>query len=141
VERVWNDDERAALVALLRTRPSKLSWSDIAAEVSARGSARAFWDEVHPADLFDDADDSALVDAARDIVDWRSAGHGFLTFRDDDYPTQLREIHEMPPVLFHSGSCWQTRSAYRSSVPGRHRLGDSRSHELWPPVSWTAGPR
>jgi DNA processing protein len=29
---------------------------------------------------------------------------GLLTFRDEDYPAQLREIHEMPPVLFHRGT-------------------------------------
>jgi DNA processing protein len=104
VERAWDDDERAALVALLRTRPSKLTWPDITAEVSARGSARMFWDELHPAGLFDDIDNSALADAAQDIAAWHSANLGFMTFRDHDYPAQLREIHEMPPVLFHRGS-------------------------------------
>jgi DNA processing protein len=100
--RVWDDDERAALVALLRTRPGKRTWSDITAEVAARESARAFWDELHPAGLFDDDDGNAT--AARDIAGWQAAGLGFLTFRDEDYPAQLREIHEMPPVLFHRGS-------------------------------------
>jgi DNA processing protein len=103
VARDWDDDERAALVALLRTRPSRLTWPDITAEVSARGSARAFWDELHPAGLFDDVDTDALADAARDITAWQSADLGFLTFRDHQYPAQLREIHEMPPVLFHRG--------------------------------------
>ncbi len=100
--RAWDDDERAALVALLRTRPAKLTWADITAEVAARESARAFWEEHHPAGLFGD-DATALADAARDIAEWRAAGLGFLTFRDADYPAQLREIHEMPPVLFHQG--------------------------------------
>jgi DNA processing protein len=103
VEGAWNDDERAALVALLRTRPAKLTWSEITAQIAARGSARAFWDELHPAGLFDDVDAGALADAARDIASWRSANLGFLTFRDHQYPAQLREIHEMPPVLFHRG--------------------------------------
>jgi DNA processing protein len=104
VERVRDENERAALVALLRTRPSKMTWADIAAEVAARGSARAFWDELHPASLFDSADADSLADAARDITGWRAANYGFLTFQDDDYPAQLREIHEMPPVLFHRGT-------------------------------------
>lgn len=102
MERTWDEDERAALVALLRARPGKRTWPEIAAEVAARGSARAFWDESHPAGLFDH--DDALADAARDIAGWRSANLGFLTFRDNDYPAQLREIHEMPPVLFHHGT-------------------------------------
>lgn len=96
------DDERAALVALLRTRPGKLTWADITGEVAARESAQAFWDEHHPAGLFDD-DSTALAEAAQDIAAWRTEGLGFLTFRDPDYPAQLREIHEMPPVLFHQG--------------------------------------
>lgn len=103
VERAWDDEERAALVALLRTRPSKLTWSDITAEVATQGSAQAFWDQWHPPGLFDD-DSAALADAARDIADWSAANLGFLTFRDRDYPAQLREIHEMPPVLFHKGN-------------------------------------
>jgi DNA processing protein len=106
--RAWDDDERAALVALLRTRPDKRTWSDITAEVAAKGSARDFWDELHPAGLFDHHDDAtATAEAARDIAAWQDAGLGFLTFRDDDYPAQLREIHEMPPVLFHKGSLLQ----------------------------------
>lgn len=99
----WDEDERAALVALLRTRPSKLTWSDITAEVAARGSALALWEELHPVGLFDNDDADALTDATRDLAGWRSAGLGFLTFRDREYPAQLREIHEMPPVLFHRG--------------------------------------
>lgn len=111
MERSWDDEERAALVALLRTRPSRLTWSDITAEVQSRGSARAMWDHHHPADLFDgiDVPDSpeataALTQATHDIRDWRASDFEFLTFRDDGYPAQLREIHEMPPVLFHKGT-------------------------------------
>lgn len=103
MKRTWDENERAALVALLRTRQPKLSWTDITAEVAARGGARSFWDEVHPASLFDDEGSDALDEAARDIAEWRSTNLGFLTFQDPEYPAQLREIHEMPPVLFHRG--------------------------------------
>jgi DNA processing protein len=103
VDLTWDENERAALVALLRTRPGKRTWSDLTTEVAARGSALAVWDELHPASLFDHGDTDPLADATRDISRWRSAGHGFLTFRDPEYPAQLREIHEMPPVLFHRG--------------------------------------
>ncbi|MFC4854331.1 DNA-processing protein DprA [Actinophytocola glycyrrhizae] len=109
MDRPWNEDERAALVALLRTRPAKLTWSEITAEIATRGSALALWDELNPAGLFDhtDAPDgpaAALAEAAHDVSRWRAADFGFLTFGDDDYPVQLREIHEMPPVLFHRGT-------------------------------------
>lgn len=94
------DGERAAMVALLRTCPAKLTWADITAEVSAGESAHALWEEHHPTGLFDT---TAITDAAKDIAAWRAAGLGFLTFRDPDYPAQLREIREMPPMLFYQG--------------------------------------
>lgn len=99
----WNDDERAALVALLRTRPDGMKWPQIVAEVDARSSALQLWDELNPADLFDRGDAPAdLVKARDDIADWHDLG--FLTFLDDGYPPQLREIHDLPPVLFHRGT-------------------------------------
>lgn len=104
MERAWDENERAALVALLRTRPAKRTWSDLTAEVAANGSALAVWNELNPASLFDDVDTDPLTEAARAISGWRSADSGFLTFRDPEYPPQLREIHEMPPVLFHKGT-------------------------------------
>ena len=106
MDRPWDEDERAALVALLRTRPSKLTWAEITAEVTSRGSALTLWNELNPAGLFDDPDGqaSALNEAAHDIRQWREADFGFLTFGDEDYPAQLREIHEMPPVLFYQGT-------------------------------------
>lgn len=111
----WDAAERAALVALLRERPplldgeavnttSRSSWSQVTAEVDARGSAIALWHELHPPGLFDGDDDGNLAQAAADVEAWDEAGLGFLTFRDSRYPAQLREIHEMPPVLFHRGT-------------------------------------
>lgn len=100
----WDDSERAALVALLRTRPGRMTWPQIMAEVDSRGSAVAMWNEAKPADLFDGpAEQPALREAQRDLADWNSADLGFLTFLDEDYPAQLREIHDLPPVLFHRG--------------------------------------
>lgn len=99
----WDDTERAALVALLRERPERLTWPEIAAGVSERGSARELWEQLTPPDLFDH-DSGPLAEAARMIQEWRATGVRFLAFLDDAYPAQLREIHEMPPVLFHSGT-------------------------------------
>lgn len=100
----WDDSERAALVALLRTRPGRMTWPQIMTEVDSRGSAVAMWNEATPAGLLDGpAEQPALREAQRDIADWNSADLGFLTFLDEDYPAQLREIHDLPPVLFHRG--------------------------------------
>jgi DNA protecting protein DprA len=111
----WDVAERAALVALLRERPplphgdavsttSRSTWAQVTAEVDARGSALVLWHELHPPGLFDGDDDVSLDQAATDIAAWDEADLGFLTFRDEQYPAQLREIHEMPPVLFHRGT-------------------------------------
>lgn len=101
----WDDAERVALVALLRTRPDGLKWPQITAEVDRRASARALWDELHPLTLLDDDTEAPeLAEARRDIEAWQAANLGFLSFLDDDYPAQLREIHDLPPVLFHRGT-------------------------------------
>lgn len=100
----WDDRERAAFVALLHTRPRRMTWSQIASEVDEHGSAVSLWDSQHPPALFDPAADQPALSAARlDLVRWRAADLGFSTFLDDDYPAQLREIHDLPPVLFHRG--------------------------------------
>jgi DNA processing protein len=39
----WDDTERAALVALLRTRPNGLNWRQITEAVDTRDSAIALW--------------------------------------------------------------------------------------------------
>lgn len=101
----WDDAERSALVALLRARPDRLTWPQIATEVADRGSALDLWHNHFPVDLFGgDEATPALVEAGRDIAEWREAGLGFLTFMDAGYPAKLREIHELPPVLFHRGT-------------------------------------
>lgn len=100
-----DDADRAALVALLRTRPGGLTWAQIAIGVVERWSAVALWSEQTPADLFGIEEQApALLEAARDVDRWQTAGLGLLTVLDDDYPAQLREIHELPPVLFHRGT-------------------------------------
>lgn len=101
----WDDTERAALVALLRARPSRMTWPQITAEVDRHGSALELWRAHHPASLFEsDAELPALAEARRDIAGWLAAGLGFMTFLDDAYPAQLRDIHDLPPVLFHRGA-------------------------------------
>jgi DNA processing protein len=100
---VWDDAERAALVALLRARPRDMKWPVIVSEVDARESALDLWHEMFPPNLLDD-EAPELAEASRAIAAWQEAGLGFLTFLDDDYPAQLRAVHDLPPVLFHRGT-------------------------------------
>jgi DNA processing protein len=105
VMHAWNDRERAALVALLRTRPDGLTWPEIAAEVADARSAHAVWDKRRSPDLFaDDTAADALTEAVNDIDSWQRADFRFLTFMDSEYPKQLLEVHQLPPVLFTKGT-------------------------------------
>lgn len=100
------DIERATLVALLRVRPRGLSWPQLVAEIIERGSPDSAWEALVELSLFDTDTDrrDAVVEAAADITAWAAAGLGFHTFLDGTYPSQLREIHQMPPVLFSRGA-------------------------------------
>jgi DNA processing protein len=100
---VWDDVERAALVALLRSRPANLTWSQIAAEVADLHSARGVWDRHQPQDLFGDGAEHALANALADVRQWQKAKFRFSTFLDEDYPAQLRDVRDFPPVLFTLG--------------------------------------
>jgi DNA processing protein len=97
--------ERAALVALLR-QPG-LSWSEIAHDVQEVGSALAVLDRVigQPDTLFADTRsvEPLLAAAAVDLAAWQAEGITVRAFFDDEYPAQLRDIREMPPLLFTRG--------------------------------------
>jgi DNA protecting protein DprA len=117
-------EERAALLALMEERPTlrgenagKTSWSTIASEVSMLGSAIKLWEQFHPPAVGDDdymfafddirvADDSdlQLEQAMETVRSWEKASDfDVVTVLDIAYPLALREIHQMPPVLFAKG--------------------------------------
>ena len=99
------DPEDVALVALLRLQPKGLSWPQIAAQVVESGSAVDVWERsvaAQPA-LFD-VHDGPLEQAQADLERWRSQSLRVVTVLDADYPAQLRELHEMPPILFCRGT-------------------------------------
>src|SRR5512139_1871874 len=115
--------ERAVLMALLEERPpmpgedNRTSWSEIALEVSLRGSASSLWDETRALTLDGMADPDGALDRARDrLREWADADFDMLTVLDPDYPLALRGIHEMPPILF-------TKGAFRSDDVGVSIVG------------------
>lgn len=97
--------ERAALVALLRTRPGGRSWTELADRIADAGTAYGVWQELgaDSPTLFD-PDEGPLSAATADLRAWVEEGLRVLTFLDDDFPSQLREIQEMPPILFARGT-------------------------------------
>jgi DNA processing protein len=93
--------ERAALVLLLRTgtRP----WQHYADLVEEAGSALAVLEqEAGPQQqLLDPHPD--LQAAAGQIEEWRAEGMRLLTVLDEDYPENLRGVHDRPPLIFVAG--------------------------------------
>ncbi len=96
-------EEQAALVALLQTRPDKMSWLEITAKVLEAGSALAVWERHAPATLPGLVHDDALEAADQEITRWLAQGSTFLTVLDGDYPARLLGVHQAPPVLFARG--------------------------------------
>lgn len=98
--------ETAALVALLR-RP-RARWADVTAEVLAEGSAGAVLARVlgQGDTLF--AHDEPIADAMREalaeIEAWENAGIGIHSLFDSSYPSRLRDVHQMPPLVFTRGT-------------------------------------
>ncbi len=99
-------DQRAALVALLRSRPKRLTWNAIAAKVIFAGDAVSVWEELayDGGMVADPRAASALADARREVQQWDQDGLTMLTVLDDEYPARLLDIRETPPVLFLRGN-------------------------------------
>jgi DNA processing protein len=105
--------QRAAVVALLRVPGA--SWPEAAATVIERGDATDLLAErLGEGDtLFalGDSIDTMLTTAARDLEGWLADGIGVHTCLDDSYPEQLRDIHQVPPVVFTRGRLASDRRA------------------------------
>ena len=95
--------EYAALVALLRTRPAKMSWPTIAQEVAVVGSAIAVWETFAPVELLPAPGGSPLELAKAEVDGWMERGLKFVSVLDRDYPRRLLDIQETPPMLFVQG--------------------------------------
>jgi DNA processing protein len=103
--------EPAAIVALLRRgdRP----WHHYAQLIEAAGSALDLLegryqdpDELEALRLFPPAEPAAKADLdeiTREIEGWQAEGMTLVTVLDDDYPANLRSIHNRPPLLFVRG--------------------------------------
>ncbi len=96
--------EHAALVALLRTRPEKLTWRRLTDRVLDNGSAVDIWHSFHPISLMPSEDDTTPLDeSAADLSRWERQGLTFLSALDPSFPAQLRRTTACPPFLFAQG--------------------------------------
>ncbi len=62
-----------------------------------------------------------LADARAEIARWQSAGLRLLTVLDDDYPPNLRTVHDRPALLFLAGDLTLARKASAIGVVGTRR--------------------
>jgi DNA processing protein len=125
--KVMRDDawtQAAALVALLR-RPA-VRWPEVAADVLAEGDALAVLgrrlrtqETLFPDDT---ALHEALTAAATQVQEWVSDGIGVHTLLDSSYPRRLRDIHQMPPLIFTRGTLAGDRRAV--AVVGTRKPSD-----------------
>jgi DNA processing protein len=102
--------ERAGLLTLLRM-PGR-SWSQVADEVEAAGSALAVLRAGGPpgqGDLLAETDDPDVFveEAEEEIKGWEHQGMRFITLLDSDYPAQLLTVHQRPPFLMTRGTLSQ----------------------------------
>jgi DNA processing protein len=119
--------ESAALVALLRT--AKRPWSDYADLVEARGSALSLLEDEDSGTLFGD---DRLDQAAADIERWHSSGIRLVTVLDQEYPENLRAVHDRPPMIFIAGRL-EPRDARAVAVVGARQAtahGLDRAKEI-----------
>jgi DNA processing protein len=97
-------EEQAALLAWLR-RP-KVVWSTVTEQLEECGSVQAAAAGASPAQgaLFDIAPADDAQEAAADLERWERAGIRMVSVLDREYPSNLRMIHQRPPVLFLHGT-------------------------------------
>jgi DNA processing protein len=108
---LWNRSETVALVALLRPKPAGISVAQICADVADHGTASAAWHARFASWLFPPPEaDVALAQAQKDLSGWEDLAT-VTAFMDASYPAQLREINQMPPLVFTRGTLLSYESA------------------------------
>ena len=96
-------EEQAALVAWLRQ--PKVAWSMVTEQLEECGSVRAAaaGEAAAQGSLFGVTLTDDVEKAAADLGRWKRAGIRMVSVLDPEYPSNLRMIHQRPPVLFLRG--------------------------------------
>jgi DNA processing protein len=113
-------EEQGALVAWLR-RPGVV-WSTVTDQLEEHGSVRVAVAEAAPGQgtLFEESEKDDVEAAAADLERWEGAGIRMVSVLDPEYPSNLRMIHERPPVLFLRGSNDERDATSVAVVGTRH---------------------
>ena len=94
-------------------RTGKRPWNVYAELVEDAGSAITVLEEERDPTLFDTQPDE-LQATERQIAEWQDSGMRLLTILDDDYPENLRAVHDRPPLIFVAGRLEHGRTNDRS---------------------------
>lgn len=95
-----NSEELVALVALLRYGSFQTSQMALRQRLIDGDSPSLI--------LAEDSNSRLIYDrAVRDVDQWITSGERPLSWLDSDYPQQLREVHDFPPVIFVRGKLAQ----------------------------------
>jgi DNA processing protein len=113
-------DEQAALVAWLR-RP-QVVWSTVTEQLEECGSVRTAAAGEAPAQgsLFETTPADDVDKAASDLERWERGGIQMVSVLDPEYPSNLRMIHQHPPVLFMRGTADERDATSVAVVGTRH---------------------
>jgi DNA processing protein len=130
--------ERAALVYLLRNGKRWRHLTDLVALThSALAVLRREFSDIYP-------EDDALKAVEMEIQRWERSGCRLVTILDDDFPLNLRGVHDRPPFLFVKGQLYSktdrkavavvgTRQASEDGLRRAARLGGGWQNGGW---SW-----
>lgn len=98
------NQEHAALIALLRTRPDGLNWRKLTQQVLEFGSACEAWEHFNPPQLIPSPEAEVVLRAAdADLEEWARDGLRFISVLDKEFPQRLLDIVETPPFLIAQG--------------------------------------
>jgi DNA processing protein len=94
------DIETLSLLALLQR--DRARWADIRAAIEER-KASDLLKEAAGTNLLEDLFGDAIAAVRRQVVDWAGDGIDVHSVYSETYPSQLRSVHDFPPVLFSRG--------------------------------------
>ena len=98
--------------------------------------------------LKEEAEMHRLVDQAyNDVQHWFSSGENPLSWLDSDYPQQLRDVHDFPPIIFTRGTLKKldqgicivgSRKAGPQTILATRQIARILAHSKWTVVSGLA---
>lgn len=135
-----NSEELVALVALLRYGSFRTSHMAL---------RQRLIDGDSPSLILAEGPDSELIynRAVSDVDQWITSGERPLSWLDSDYPQQLREVHDFPPVIFVRGKLAQpdngicivgSRKAGQAALEAAAQIAQLIVHQNWTVVSGLA---